>query len=127
MEDLFEKVGEITRPIASNTVSFQSMIMQQNPIIPVVGMPCCEVMYTDRYPYTVTEVISEKKILVKPNEYKTLDYYGEEYEIGAVAKDTPGEVFTKRRNGRWVRHGSDSHNGPALALNTHAMRIDPSF
>lgn len=110
-----------------NTVSFQSMIMQQNPILPTVGMPCCEVMYTDRYPYTVTEVISEKEILVKPNEYKVLDFYGEKYEIGAIAKDHPGEAFTKRRNGRWVRKGSDSQNGPALALNTHAMRIDPSF
>lgn len=110
-----------------NTVSLQSMIMQQNPIIPVVGMPCCEIMYTDRYPYTVTEVVSEREIRVKPNDYKVLDHYGEKYEIRAVSQDHPGETFTKRKNGRWVRQGADSNSGSALALNTHAMRIDPSF
>ncbi|MDP3452762.1 MAG: hypothetical protein Q8R90_07385 [Bacteroidales bacterium] len=109
-----------------NTVSLQSMIMQQNPIAPVVGMPCCEIMYTDRYPFTVTRIISDHKIEVKPNKYKVIDFYGEDYEIGEVEHEDPGQIFTLRKNGRWVRHG-DSQNGRAIALNTHSMRIDPSF
>lgn len=109
-----------------NTVSLQSMIMQQNPISPKVGMPCCEIFYTDRYPYTVTEVVSEREIQVKPNEYKVLDFYGEKYEIGRIIEEYPEETFTKRKNGRWVRRGLPQ-DGRALALNTHAMRIDPSF
>lgn len=109
-----------------NTVSFQSMIMQQNPIAPVVGMPCCEILYTDRYPYTVTEVISATEIKVKPNHYTVLDHYGEKYQINGVIEEHPGETYTKRKNGRWVRKG-ESMNGTAIALNTHAMRIDPCF
>lgn len=109
-----------------NTNSLQSMIMQQNPIAPTVGMPCCEVLWTDRYPYTVVEVLSSKSINVKPNRYKVLDYWGEKYEILEVDDLMPATTFTLRKNGRWVRKG-EPMNSRALALNTHRMRIDPEF
>ncbi len=109
-----------------NTASLQSVIMQQNPITPVVGMKACKVFYTDRYPVTVVEIISKNEIRVKPNEYKVLDHFGEVYEVGSIRDVSYFEAFTKRKNGRWVKKGSDM-NGISLALNTHAMRIDPNF
>ena len=106
------------------------MIMQQNPITPIVGMPCCKVYYTDRYPYTVTGIRERNGVVVEvyvvENNYKVLDHYGEEYEILEVNTLTEPEAFTIRKNGRWVLKGQPQ-NGIALALNTHAMRIDPSF
>jgi len=109
-----------------NTVSLQSMIMQQNPITPVVGMKACKVFYTDRYPVTVVEITSKNEIGVKPNNYKVIDHFGEIYEVGEVNESAHLEAYTRRKNGRWVRKG-ESMNGVALALDTHNMRIDPSF
>lgn len=107
------------------------MIMQQNPIIPIVGMPCCEVLYTDRYPFTIIGTREKKgkviEVYVKPNDYEILDYYGEKYEIGEITTLSEPNTYTLRRNGRWVCKGQPSDNGRALALDTHMMRIDPSF
>ncbi len=102
------------------------MIMQQNPIAPVVGMPCCSIHYTDRYPYTVTEVISEREIKVRPNKYEVLDFYAERYNVLPEFEEGQG-TFTKRKDGRWIAKGQGMKHGLTIALNTHAMRIDPCF
>ena len=102
------------------------MILERNPIAPSVGMPCCMGYYTDRLPCTITQVVNNRTIEVKRNEYKTINHFGEEYEIGDVIQEDIPTKFTKRKDGRWVRSG-ESIKGISLALNTHSMRIDPSF
>lgn len=113
--------------IAENTNSLHSMIMQENPITPVVGMKACEVLWTDRYPVTVTKVVSSNEIEVKPNRYIVIDHFAEIYEVHGIDEACPPMTFTRRKNGRWVAKGSGAKHGRSLALNTHNMRIDPSF
>ena len=42
-------------------------------IVPEVGMGATELLYTDRNPYTVTEVLSKSRILVQEDNYESAD------------------------------------------------------
>lgn len=70
---------------------------------PVVGMGVTELLYTDRHPYEVIEVINDKKIRVRELDYKRTDGGGfsecQEYEY--FSKPNGNEKVLVFRNGRW--------------------------
>ena len=108
------------------TNSLNSAIMQLNAIEPKIGMKCCTIHWTDRYPATVTKIMGKNTIEVTYNKYKILDHYGEIYKISDELLGN-SKIFTKRKNGRWVQKCDGMKNGMGLSLDTHNMRIDPSF
>ena len=109
-----------------NTVNFFSNLMQSDTRTePKVGMKCCEIYYTDRRVCTIT-AITKNTVTVMRNEVKTLDYYGCKYKIldNLVGKPV---VFSKRKNGKYVRKGEAMHNGVGLAINCDRHYVDPHF
>lgn len=109
-----------------HTNSFVSQIMEtaNQEIIPQVGMKCTQNYYTDRYVCTIIEV-NKNSITVQENTVKCIDYWDSKYEVTDELIGHP-KVFTKRKNGRWVRKG-DSMNGLGLTLNSSRHYIDPTF
>lgn len=78
--------------------------MKKEEIKPQVGMGATEILWSDRKPYTVIEVLSEKKIVVQSDSYKRIDTNGmsdcQEYEY---SRNPNGCTVTlsKRKDGRW--------------------------
>lgn len=95
-------------------------------LVPNEGTPCTMILYTDRCAATVTRIISPRKIAIRLNETKCIDFYDSEYEIlPEVYGDE--ETFTKRRNGLWVKEGQTTKDGVLLALHFQTHYIDPNF
>ena len=65
----------------------------------------------DSYPYTIVEVISPRASRVTRDSYKVLEK-DTAYKEGPLECEfttnwnSEGEVFTKRKNGRWILKGS---------------------
>lgn len=82
---------------------------------------------SDRYACQVTDIISDKKIKVRQNKVKCLDYFAADYDVlDGQFENGPGYTFTLRKNGRWVLKGSSMKNGIFLHP-SHSHFIDPSF
>lgn len=95
-------------------------------LVPEVGTPCTMILYTDRRAATVTRIISPCKIAIRLNETQCIDFYASEYEIlPEVYGDE--EIFTKRRNGVWVKESQPTKDGVLLALHFQTHYIDPNF
>ena len=96
-------------------------------IIPEVGMPCTVVYFTDRRAATIVRVETPNRVAVRFNETKCLDYYNGNYEILPEFDCLGEEVFTKRRNGRWVQQGHKFKGGVKLHLHYQSHYIAPHF
>jgi len=111
-----------------HTINVFSQIQEsgtQN-VVPIVGMPVTLNYYTDRYAGTITQVINDKTIIIKNNKTETIDYYAGEYKVLPELQGNE-QIFTKRKNGRWVRKGDNQSKGLGLSLGIHAHYIDPNF
>lgn len=83
---------------------------------PEVGMGVTQIAIADKYPYTVTKVLTNKKIEVKPNRYQADK--NKECKPGhqnwlietEPISDCKPITLTLRKNGWWVRQGQ-SMNG----------------
>lgn len=95
-------------------------------IVPCVGLPCTICYYSDKRAATVTQIISEKKIEVTHNVVKTIDYYAGDYEVLPDLMPRT-DIFTKRRNGKWVMEGQAVRDGVVLMLHYQRHYIDPHF
>lgn len=97
-------------------------------IMPEVGMGCTEILWSDRRAKTIVQVITPNKIVVRENETKCLDWYGDRYEILPELSDMPEEVFTRRKSGRWCAYGQpDKFGSVYLAITYQEHSIDPGF
>lgn len=90
---------------------------------PTPGMGVTYCCGSDDYPYTVTRVITERRIFVRSCRPV--------YEAGTlveIAEDELGysRLLTLRPNGRWVEVGQ-SQRAHAYALGLRRHRMDPSF
>lgn len=95
-------------------------------LVPEVGVKCTIVYYSDYRAATVTTVLSERKVAVRFNNTKCLDYFAGEYEI---LPELEGEerIFTKRSNGKWIAEGQLSRDGVRLALHYQRHYINPEY
>jgi hypothetical protein len=93
---------------------------------PEVGMGATELLWTDRNPYTVVEVINEKTLRLRPCRVTRYDEggYAKEFEELPTA-DTI--LVTLRKNGRWVRRGESLKNGTAYRIGERLGYRDPHF
>jgi hypothetical protein len=97
--------GSLINNILSNT---------KTAIVPVIGMGATELMYTDRKPYTVVEIVDENTIVVQEDKAIRLDNNGmsdcQDYKFESNP-EAPKVTLVKKKtskvpNSRWVRKGS---------------------
>ena len=96
-------------------------------IIPEAGRGCTEILFSDRRACTITRVFTPKKIAVRHNRYKVVDW---EQGKCKVFPELEGDemIFTKRRNGWWVEEGQPtSQYSVLLMLHYQHTYIDPHF
>lgn len=95
---------------------------------PVVGMGVTETLGSDRYPYTVVQVISAREIVVQRDAWKRISGTGESvlYEL---TPNPNGELvtLTMRSNGRWVRKGESMKRGNPWHVGRRDRYNDPHF
>lgn len=96
-------------------------------IVPCEGLPCTICYYSDKRAATVTRIISPKKIAVSHNKVECKDYYAGIYDIKKDVLDREEDIFTKRKNGKWVMEGQDTKDGVVLMLHYQHHYIDPHF
>lgn len=117
--------------LTSPTGSLMNNLMANgNQPEPVAGMGATLLRWTDREAYTVVEVKSPTRIVVQADTATRTDAHGmSEMQAYDYAADptAPREVFTLRKNGRWVRQGDDSKSGNALALGYRRAYHDYTF
>ena len=81
-----------------------AMYNQSRSATPVVGMGATELMYSDRHPYTIIEVINPKRIKVRADRAIRVDKKGEseqqDYKY-IQQHDTPGIILVLNKSGRW--------------------------
>jgi len=81
---------------------------QTRSLKPEVGMGVTELMYSDRHPYTVTAILSPKRIKVRPCIAKRIDNNGfsesQEYEY-TEDLESPEIVLFLNKFGRWKQRG----------------------
>lgn len=97
--------------------------------LPTVGIGATNCVGSDRYPYTVIEVQSPKRIVVQADNYKRTDKNGlsesQTYEY-SPNPDGSTRVLTMRKNGRWCEVG-DSMDYGGWAIGYRSAYQDPSF
>ena len=96
---------------------------------PEIGMGVTELMWSDRYPYEVIEVISEKKIRIRELGYKRTDKNGiSECQDYRFFSKPDGEVKTLvLRNGKWrdlVKDYARDANGKLVLVETRRLGCD---
>jgi hypothetical protein len=99
-------------------------------VIPVVGMGVTEYVGSDRYSYTIVEVITPRKIVVQPDSCVRTDKNGlseiQEYTYTSCP-DASKTIVTKRKNGRWVQVGEPMVGGRGFGVGYRKAYQDPSF
>lgn len=96
---------------------------------PEIGMGVTELMWSDRYPYEVIAVISEKKILIRELGYERTDNRGlcETQDYRFFSKPD-GEVVTLvLRNGKWrdlKKEYVNDANGKLVMVETRRLGCD---
>ena len=96
---------------------------------PTVGMGATEIMYSDRNPFTVIEVISPRKIVVQADTATRTDNWGmSECQKYDYSPDPEGRIrtLTLRKNGRWVPVG-ESGKGTNFLVGDRRKYHDYSF
>lgn len=97
---------------------------------PEVGMGATVLMWTDRAPATIVEVVSPKTIKVQGDNAKRVDENGmsesQTYEY-TPNEDGPVDTYTLRKNGRWIRKGDPMKGGQCLLVGSREKYHDFSF
>lgn len=109
--------------------SLTNAMLQNNNVTTIeVGMGATQLSYTDRYPYTVTNVVNKKTIGVKPDTFKRTDNGGPHTEMQSYEYELddryPEEILTLRKDGTWRPKG---YNYPIFRIGKREAYIDPCF
>lgn len=95
-------------------------------LVPEVGLKCTICYYSDYRAATVTQVFTERKVAVRFNVTKCLDYFAGDYEILPELRGED-QIFTKRSNGKWIAEGQLSKDGVRLVLHYQRHYINPEY
>lgn len=92
-----------------------------------VGMGATRRIGSDCYSYTVTAILSHKRIQVVQDETERLDHNGQSESQEYSYKPGRGEhrTISLRKDGRWRLAGSDDTSSYTLGIRRHYL--DPSF
>lgn len=104
--------------------------MNEEQVTPTVGMGVTQIVGSDRYPYTVVEIVNDKTIVIQQDNAVRTDTNGisesQKYEY-SPNKEGKKIVLTKRKYGRWREKGDSLHGGTPYNIGTRRMYQDPSF
>lgn len=84
---------------------------------------------SDRYPFTIIEIVSDKKVILQRDHYRRIDNNGlsenqtYEYFPNSYAERI---VVTKRKNGRWYKQG-ESMGAGQYSLGVRRAYQNPSY
>ena len=108
-----------------------------------IGLAATRFVGTDRYAAVVTEIISDKRIRIadmEDDDYNSLDDKVKVQMLEAVRmkkytsldKDRKswiivGDIFSYRKNGRWIKEGDDLWDTSAIHLGHAENYRDPNF
>lgn len=103
-----------------------------------VGLAATQFVGSDRYAMVVTEVITARKIRVAPmlnedyreiSDTKPIQRLEAEKMVKYVTREgkPSGEIYTLRKNGRWIREGEWLWRTGAVHLGYAETYLDPSF
>lgn len=110
--------------------SLNNRIMEGKYPTPKVGDGATILMFTDRAPATVVEVISATKVVIQYDDFERTDKNGmsesQEYKYSPNQFGTKMTV-TLRKNGRWIVEGEAMRNGTAVAFGIREKYYDFSF
>ena len=111
------------------TPNFKEMQMAEQ-VTPEVGMGATYYVGSDRYPFTIVEVVNEKTLVIQADEFKRIDKNGfsesQEYTY-SPNPEARKIVITKRKTGRWVEKGQSSDCGSGYGIGHRRAYQDPSF
>jgi hypothetical protein len=96
---------------------------------PMVGMGATEQVGSDRYPYTVVEVVNNRTIIVQRDNYVRTDNNGlSESQQYDYSPDRTGRrvTLTLRNNFRWVEKGQPAKYG-RFGIGHRSAYQDPSY
>lgn len=106
-------------------------MIHQTDITPEIGMAATLVYFSDRHAATVVNVLHNGAVVHVQRDIATrIDRNGQsERQDYTYAPDpeAPVQVFTKRKNGRYVRRGESLNSGTRLGLGYRREYYDPSF
>lgn len=117
--------------LGTQTPSFHNWAMAKSKQPdPIVGMGVTFLCYTDRHAGTIVRVESPSRIVVREDHAIRTDGLGRSdqqtyrYMSNAEAAE---QVFTKRKNGQWIKQGDPMTNGQVIAINVRDAYHDYSF
>lgn len=107
--------------------SVNNLLAGSNPdTVPVVGMGATLISWSDRYPYTIIQVITDRKIVVQEDNATRIDSNGvSESQNYEYSPNPDGQTYTltKRKNGQW----KVSKDGTKFAIGYRSKYYDYSF
>jgi len=103
------------------------MTQQQKP---EVGIGVTGSIGSDRYPYTVVEIVNARTIVIQQDSFKRTDKNGmseqQEYEYSRNP-DAERITLTLRSGDRWKKKGDPLHQGYCFFIGDRRAYQDPSF
>jgi hypothetical protein len=109
----------------------QIMPYEQKDVVPEIGMGVTKPSGSDRYPYTVIEIIADKKIVVQEDKATRTDnrgYYTESQDYSYEPNPNGHTAtITKRKNGRWHTLGTRTRGSQSWYLGVRDRHNDPHF
>lgn len=106
-------------------------LLSKSGVTPVVGMGATVLMLSDRNPATIVEVSKNlRKVTVQDDHHAVVS--GSVMDGSAEYTFSPNpnasrEVYTLRKNGRYVREGESMKNGTGLRIGERDRYYDPCF
>jgi hypothetical protein len=80
---------------------------------------------SDRYPYTVVEILSPRSVVLQEDNYRCTDYNSQTYEY-TPNPDASRTIVTLRKDGVWRKKGDTKGSGYFGFYGRNAYQ-DPSF
>ena len=98
---------------------------------PKVGDAATITLWSDRHAATITRVNKSGRLIwVQHDKVRRTDRNGQsESQSYEYERDPNGriDIFTLRKNGRWVQRGEGLHNGTGLLIGHREEYRDPCF
>ena len=98
-------------------------------VIPQVGMGASEQVGSDRYPYTIIEVVSDRKIVVRADAWRITsgsEHDGSARYIFSANPHGTERTLTLRKNGRWCQQRQGMRES-LWGIGNRSRYYDPSF
>lgn len=117
--------------LGTQTGSLINHVMSTAKVIePKIGMGVTFLHWTDRSAGTIVEVVSDSRIIIQTDFAERTDKNGmSECQTYFFRRNlqAPRQIFTKRKNGAWVREGSPMKSGQKILIGERSAYHDYSF